>query len=164
MPVQIHTENALPFGFEPEFSGNITQHTQADQYQRDGVEGFTTCSDCGVVNSETNTPIFVDCAYAWDKVDEMFASSVRGGATIPERSSSRGGCGCHVHMSSRRLLNVKTEREREMFCRESIAYTQRHGRMISLDNRTEDQITTEHLSDISMGTHRQVDTVKLIVQ
>jgi len=23
MPVQIHNENALPFGFEPEFSGNI---------------------------------------------------------------------------------------------------------------------------------------------
>ena len=136
MPVQIHTENAIPFGFEPEFSGNITPSSMEAQYARDGVEGFTTYSDCGVVNSETNSPILVDCAFAWAAVEEMFNSSVRGGATIPERSSSRGGCGCHVHMSTRRLLNVKTEREREMFCRESIAYTQRTGRMISLENRT----------------------------
>ena len=28
MPVQMHTENALPFGFEPEFSGNITPSSQ----------------------------------------------------------------------------------------------------------------------------------------
>ena len=110
MPVQIHTENAMPFGLEPEFSGNISHHTQADQYQRDGIEGFTTCSDCGVVNSETNSPILVDCAFAWAAVEELFASSVRGGATIPERSSSRGGCGCHGHMSTCRLLTVETER------------------------------------------------------
>ena len=164
MPVQIHTENALPFGFEPEFSGNITQHTQADQYQRDGVEGFTTCNDCGVVTSETNTPILVDCAFAWAAVEEMFNSSVRGGATIPERSSPRGGCGCHVHMSTRRLLNVKTEREREMFCRESIAYTQRTGRMISLEGRTEDPITTEQLRDIIIRMYDQQDIINSLHQ
>ena len=159
MPVQIHTENAIPFGFEPEFSGNITPSSQENQYQRDGVEGFTTYSDCGVVNSETNSPIFVDCAFAWAAVEEMFASSVRGGATIPERSSSRGGCGCHVHMSTRRLLNVKTEREREMFCRESIAYTQRTGRVISLEGRTEDPITTEQLRDIIIRMYDQQDMI-----
>ena len=72
MPVQIHTENAIPFGFEPEFSGNINPSSQAQQYRTDGVEGFTTCPDCGVVNSETKSPILVDCAFAWAAVEEMF--------------------------------------------------------------------------------------------
>ena len=164
MPVQIYNENALPFGFEPEFAGSIDPTSQARQYRTDNVEGFITCSDCGIVNSETNTAILVDCSYAWAAVEEMFNSSVRGGATIPERSSSRGGCGCHVHMSTRRLLNVKTEREREMFCRESIAYTQRTGHMISLEGRTEDPITTEQLRDIIIRMYDQQDIINSLHQ
>jgi len=164
MPVQIHNENALPFGFEPEFSGSINPTSLRAQYRTDNVEGYTTCSDCGVVNAETNSPIFVDCAFAWASVEEMFNSSIRGGATIPERSSTLGGCGCHVHMSTRRLLNVKTEREREMFCRESIAFTQRTGRVIDLTGRTEDPITTEQLRDIILRMYDQQDMINSIHQ
>ena len=157
MPVQIHNENALPFGFEPEFSGSVTPTSLAAQYRSDNIEGWATCADCGVVNAEGNSPILVDCAFAWAEVENMFNSSMRAGATIPERSSSRGGCGCHVHMSTRRLLNVKTEREREMFCRESIAHTANTGRYITQD-RPEllaDPITTDQLRDIIARMYNQ---------
>ena len=157
MPVQIHDNNAIPFGFEPEFSGSVTPTSLAAQYRSDNIEGWKTCADCGVVNAEANSPILVDCAFAWAATEDMFNSSMRAGATVPHTAQSRGGCGCHVHMSTRPLLNVKTEREREMFCRESIAHTARTGHYITQD-RPEllaDPITTEQLRDIILRMYDQ---------